>query len=955
MASLSSDGKYVTVERGDTLCAIARTYAGGESNYKKLATINNIANPSLIYVGQKIYLDKTDSPSTPSSGSTKVTINNRVASITAFGLQADVDNSLYATWRWTPPIANTTSGYDVEWDYYTRDGVWFNGDHSTVENGIQYSIYSIPTNATQIRFRIKPVSTTYTYGEGENQKEVNYWDANWTSYEYFYASSIPPEAPSAPSISVSGFQLTAKVTGLDDEITAITFQLLNESGREVSRNASPIKVINGDASYTFTMSAGHKYKVRAYSWKGNIASKDWSDYSEETSTPPLAPSGINGLKVVDESSTEVQVTWTKSNNATGYEIEYTTNKIYFDSGGNTSTFNVDMDTSSCIITGLTSGSEIFFRLRAKNDVGESNWTEIKSIILGEKPSTPTTWSSTNVCIVGEKLILYWAHNSLDGSEQKAYAIQLYLNGVEQDLISGTGDTSFYEINTSSYPEGTTLQWKVKTCGITGEYSDWSIQRSVSIYAAPSLDLKVTDQNGVELSTITSFPFYIKAKSSPATQTPIGYQIEVYSKNQYNTYDYIGREITISEKESIYSKYVNNTGDLIMIMTAGDIDLENGMEYMVSCTVAMNSGLSANSEYSVSVSWDEQSYTPNAEIGLNRNNYTTIIQPYCTTSKIQYFKVLESNGVYTRTTDEIDYVGKTEYYMYKVTKSNETYIKSTDLIDYVRLGEIDLKEKTTTGETVYKGILLDGNEVLFCKVYLNAKTTTGDIVYMGTTADGDDVFYCIDDNTSLVPNVILSVYRREYDGSFTEIAKNLENSRSTYVVDPHPSLDYARYRIVATYTETGSIGFYDLPGYPVNGTSIIIQWDEAWNSFDTYGSMQELSKPEWSGSLVELPYNITVSDSYSKDQTAVSYIGRENPVTYYGTQLGETSSWTTSIPASDKDTLYALRRLARWMGDVYVREPSGIGYWATINVTLNQSYSDLTIPVTLDITRVEGGI
>ena len=53
MASLSSDGKYVTVERGDTLCAIARTYAGGESNYKKLATINNITNPSLIYVGQK--------------------------------------------------------------------------------------------------------------------------------------------------------------------------------------------------------------------------------------------------------------------------------------------------------------------------------------------------------------------------------------------------------------------------------------------------------------------------------------------------------------------------------------------------------------------------------------------------------------------------------------------------------------------------------------------------------------------------------------------------------------------------------------------------------------------------------------------------------------------------------------------------------------------------------------
>ena len=44
-----------------------------------------------------------------------------------------------------------------------------------------------------------------------------------------------------------------------------------------------------------------------------------------------------------------------------------------------------------------------------------------------------------------------------------------------------------------------------------------------------------------------------------------------------------------------------------------------------------------------------------------------------------------------------------------------------------------------------------------------------------------------------------------------------------------------------------------------------------------------------------------------------------------------------------------------MGDVYVREPSGSGYWANIKVSYNQKHCALTIPVTLNITRVEGGM
>ena len=206
---------------------------------------------------------------------------------------------------------------------------------------------------------------------------------------------------------------------------------------------------------------------------------------------------------------------------------------------------------------------------------------------------------------------------------------------------------------------------------------------------------------------------------------------------------------------------------------------------------------------------------------------------------------------------------------------------------------------------------------------------------------------------IVEGVTLSVYRREFDGSFTEILSDVPNTESTYISDPHPALDYARYRVIATDSTTGAVSYYDIPAIPVGEKSVIIQWNEYWSSFNTINE-DEMEEEPLSVSMLKLPYNIDVSDSYGVDTSLVKYIGRKRPVSYYGTQLGETSSWNVTIEKNDEETLYALRRLALWTGDVYVREPSGTGYWANIKVSFSQKHCDLTIPVSLDITRVEGG-
>ena len=199
-----------------------------------------------------------------------------------------------------------------------------------------------------------------------------------------------------------------------------------------------------------------------------------------------------------------------------------------------------------------------------------------------------------------------------------------------------------------------------------------------------------------------------------------------------------------------------------------------------------------------------------------------------------------------------------------------------------------------------------------------------------------------------------MYRREYDGSFVEIASEIQNGETVFVTDPHPSLDYARYRVVVRSDDNGTISFRDIPAVKVGEPSVVIQWAEKWTKFETSNN-EEPVEPAWSGSMIRIPYNIDTSESNNKDVSLIEYVGRQHPVSYYGTQLGEASSWKVDIPAYDKETLYNIRRLSKWMGDVYVREPSGVGYWANINVSYSTTHKETIIPVSFDIKRIEGGI
>ena len=918
MAILSEDKSYVTVVRGDTLWEIARDHLGSGTKYLTLASINNIKSPYYIYVDQKIYLSgvATSGGSSSSGSSTTTnttTANSNKATIDHFGLQSESDNTLFAMWSWNK---DNTDKYQIKWEYYTANGVWFVGSSSSNSvdkedpNASKQSTYNIPENATKVRFKVKPISKTYT----QNDTETSYWTAEWSTEKTFNVSETPPQAPSnAPSIKIEDLKLTTTLENINpDDLHADSIQFQIVKNDSTVFNTGTAKIVTNSASYSCTVTTGSKYKVRCRSVKDKTYS-DWTAYSGNEETAPAGPKKLTSIKATSETS--VYLAWDACDTAKTYDIEYTTKKDYFDGSDQTTTVS-GIQFTHYEKTGLETGQEYFFRVRAVNESGESGWSEIGSVIIGKEPAAPTTWSSSTTVITGEKVVLYWVHNAEDGSSQTYADLELYIDGMkETHTIKNSTDeeekdkTSFYEIDTTNYKEGTKIQWRVRTAGITKAYGDWSVERVIDVYAPPTLEMRVTDISENIVESLTSFPFYIYGLPGPDTQLPIGYQLTIVSNDIYESVDNVGNPVTVNAGEEVYSRYFDIKEPLLVEMSANNINLENNVSYTVRCVVSMDSGLNAEVTHTFTVSWQDAEYNPNAEISIDTDTLVAYIRPYCLNYEMKFYQVAYN-------------------------ASTGTYLKSLTPVTII------------SGEPVAQ--VISETEVII------TYTETGEQVFTGETSTGSTVYYCTVDESHMVENIKLSVYRRAYDGEFIEIATGLDNLSNTFVTDPHPALDYARYRVVAISDKTGAVSYYDVPGYPVGEKAAVIQWNEDWSNFDTTAE-EALEQPPWAGSLLKLPYNVDVSDSTKQDVALIEYIGRSHPVSYYGTQLGVTSNWNMEIPKSDIDTLYALRRLSIWRGDVYVRESSGSGYWANISVSYSQKHRELTIPITLSVTRVEGGM
>lgn len=392
-----------TVVKGDTLSELAQKFGTTVSN---LVNLNNIKDPDFIVVGQVL---KTDGTADPVSTNT-----TSRPTITVFGLQSNTDRTVYATWKWDK---SNTENYQCYWTYDTGDGVWFVGNNGTVDD--KQATYNAPSNAKRVKFKVKPISKKKTV----NNKETSYWTAGWSTEKEYNFSNNPPTKPSTPDVKIEKYTLTATLSNLNVNGTHIEFQVVKDDASVFKTGTA--KIATNSATFSCSVTAGSKYKVRCRAKRGDLYS-EWTDYSSNASAIPAVPSGITSLKAT--SDTSIYIEWKKVNTATSYDLEYATKKDYFDNSDQTTPIS-GIEFTHYEKTGLESGEEYFFRVRATNSEGSSAWSAIKSIVIGKKPIAPTTWSSTTTVIVGEKLVLFWVHNAEDGSSQTYAELEMTINGI----------------------------------------------------------------------------------------------------------------------------------------------------------------------------------------------------------------------------------------------------------------------------------------------------------------------------------------------------------------------------------------------------------------------------------------------------------------------------------------------------------------------------------------------
>lgn len=758
----------------------------------------------------------------------------------------------------------------------------------------------------------------------------------------------------------------------------------------------------GNASYTHTIAyPGYFYKVRAvaYNEEGK-ATGDWSALypsdPENIYTNPVKVTGVKAVTSQKEGHPDLDslnVSWNKVYGATKYQIQYTSHPNGFNNSNLYTIVDTDDAGNFRIIDDLPTGFTYYIRVRAVNDKasyeqmsspyesGAGPWSDTITAVVAKPPAAPTTWSSRMVVEIGDPVSLFWTHNSVDESDMKGSkvwykvgdgaAVEKYVAPKYDDVLGMNSPQGEYILDTKNFPDQSKMQWKVQTRGISPTYSPYSVTREVSFFEPPSVNVKVSQTpeiiGGGE--DVTRYPFYILASADPPTQKAIGFYVVISPNTAFQMTQPDGTNRWVNAGEALYEEFFDfapsedpiEIGDRAVVvgnnltvrvtpsMLSVPIDVDADVEFTAYVSVSMNSGLTADQSVEFGTTFEDQDFNVNATITPDEDTLTVSILPQCRESfdyipDVEYPEEPEIISV-TGFVNEDLLEGETE----TVTVPIETeYYNLVPFIDISREGT-DVELASVSASVAESG-----------EIEVTA-TGPGHIGQVELTVS----FYEPDfEDLPVVTGSSLAVYRHEQNGEFTLIQGDIPGEYPFSVTDPHPALRSAIYRIVATSTTTGSIVYEDMEPVDLGETGCVIQWDEevygiSTNTFyDDNGNIVEQDTDEvgpWSGSRIILPANLDIQNSTSPDVDHVAYDGRKRPVSYFGTQLGETGTWSGVFPKYDKITIEMFRRLQAYMGNVYVREPSGLGYWATVKVDMPVNHLELTVPVTLNLTRVEGGI
>jgi parallel beta-helix repeat protein/predicted outer membrane repeat protein len=199
--------------------------------------------------------------------------------------------------------------------------------------------------------------------------------------------------------------------------------------------------------------------------------------------------------------------WSDYPAATGYQIQISRNNTFTQLVSNT-TLRTAISTYTPTLN-LTANMTLYWRVRAKLTLTTySAWSEIRGFRTANPPGVPTLSApANNALIVGPYPLFNWNNSTVPaGTAFDHYQIQIstssaFIATVHDLNIAGIANS---QDSSADLPAGATYYWRVRSFNTAGDYSTWSLVRSVRIkYNPPTLILPAnTSVTGSLLPTFT---------------------------------------------------------------------------------------------------------------------------------------------------------------------------------------------------------------------------------------------------------------------------------------------------------------------------------------------------------------------------------------------------------------------------------------------------------------------
>ncbi|WP_199915426.1 cellulase family glycosylhydrolase [Aquimarina spinulae] len=173
----------------------------------------------------------------------------------------------------------------------------------------------------------------------------------------------------------------------------------------------------------------------------------------ETINAPVAP---GSLSATSNSNSQINITWTdNASNEEAFEVERSANGT----SGWVSIANVSANITNYLDAGLTANTTYYYRVKAKNTGGSSEYSNIASATTlngGTAPEAPTSLVITTT--ISSQIDLSWTDNA---NNEDLFSIERSANGT-----SGWTSVATTAINTSSYTDtgltsNTTYYYRVR--------------------------------------------------------------------------------------------------------------------------------------------------------------------------------------------------------------------------------------------------------------------------------------------------------------------------------------------------------------------------------------------------------------------------------------------------------------------------------------------------------------